>query len=185
MEHTPPEGVSTLKRIPNPAQLSESVRARLEQRAALHAADLAQGAQGVAAAPPVTQPAVPVQGALPDDAPLRRGEARQRRVQAVDTEEGVTVLSNRLVLPDPRLALTAQRTVAAEPDPEPPVEEDEALALSEPASVTETHSLRTLGSRPAPSNPVSAGLGWLVWPFVLFLLGGAVVGTLWFRKKTE
>ena len=106
-------------------------------------------------------------------------------MQAVDTEEGVTVLSNRLVLPEPRLVLTAQRAATAVDDPEPSVEEAEALALAEPNRVTETHSLRTLGSRPAKPAPVNAGLGWLVWPFVLLLLGGAVVGTLWFRKKTE
>jgi hypothetical protein len=105
------------------------------------------------------------------------------RVQAVETREGITVLSNRIQLPEQRLsAAVAKRPL---PDPEPPVVE-EAVAAANPSSITETRSLRPLSSRSAAraKNP-STGLGWLLWPFVLFVTTGAVVGTLWFRKKTE
>jgi hypothetical protein len=77
---------------------------------------------------------------------LRAAKGRTR-VHAVETDEGVTLLSNRLQ--------------------------------------PETHSLRPLSSRATKARDASAGLGWLVWPFVLFVTTGAVVGTLWFRKKTE
>jgi hypothetical protein len=195
-EHAPLEGVSTLKRLPKNAQLSESVRARLERRsaAARHAANLPQDDSARAAtaqAPSQIGSAVALDPAAPSNEPLRRGEARQRRVQALDTGEGLTVLSNRLVLPEPRLALTAQRSAEVASELEPPVEapDEPALAegssVTEPQSITETHSLRALSGRPTKSRATSAGLGWLVWPFALLLLGGAVVGTLWFRKKTE
>lgn len=104
------------------------------------------------------------------------------RVQAVETREGITVLSNRIQLPEQRLSAAVARQ--PRPDPEPPVVE-EPVAAADPASVTETRSLRPISSRsPKAKNP-SAGLGWLLWPFVLFVTTGAVVGTLWFRKKTE
>jgi hypothetical protein len=190
-EHAPLDGVSTLKRLPKSAQLSEAVLARLERRAARRAANLPPEDS---VAPAATQPAPPLVdtaaagAAVPSNEPLRRGEAHQRRVQAVDTGEGVTVLSNRLVLPEPRLTLAAQRSAEAVPmlDPEPaPVEAPDEPALAEVRSVTETHSLRALAGRPATSRPAPAGLGWLVWTFGLLVLGGAVAGTLWFRKKTE
>lgn len=174
-------GVSTLKRLPNSAQLSESVRARLEQRAARHAANLSQDDTAAAAAEAAT--AGPSD---PSGEPLRRGEAYQRRVQALDTGRGVTELSNRLVLPEPRLMLSAQRSAPAAPEPDAPLEEEaDEPALVEATRVTETHSLRSLASRPTKVPPAAAGVSWLVWPFLLFLLGGAVVGTLWFRKKTR
>jgi hypothetical protein len=190
-EHSPANGVSTLKRLTNPAQLSEGVRARLEQRAARHAANLGNESEAAAAARNARQAAAtgelaaPTPEGVPNDEPLRRGEALQRRVLAVDDGDGVTVLSNRLVLPDQRLMLTAQRANRAELEPSEPAEPAEELALAESASVTETRSLRALASRPTQAKAVSTGIGWLIWPFALFVLGGAVVGALWFRRKTE
>jgi hypothetical protein len=185
-EHAPVPGVSTLKRLSNPGQLSEGVRARLEQQNARHAANLPR--EDLSAAGGARhEPAGSAPPELSENEPLRRGEARMRRVQAVDTHAGVTVLSNRLVLPEPSLVLTAQLAGShrAEAEPEAPATEGEALAVAESPSVTETHSLRALAPRSAKSRLSSTGLGWLVWPFVLFVLGGAVVGTLWFRNKTE
>jgi hypothetical protein len=188
-EHGPANGVSTLKRITNPGQLSEGVRARLEQRAALHAASLQGDGEAAAAAQRARQGAAGTLAAVspegvPSDEPLRRGAAFQRRVQAVDDGDGVTVLSNRLVLPDQRLMLTAQRANRAPAQPSP-AEQAEVIALAESPNLTETRSLRALDSRPIKAKAASSGLGWLVWPFVLFVLGSAVVGTLWFRRKTE
>ena len=53
--------------------------------------------------------------------------------------------------------------------------------------VTETRSLRAMSSRREVSKAREGGLGvdWLLWPFVLLLATGAVVGTLWFSKKTQ
>jgi hypothetical protein len=181
-----PSGV--LPKVINPTQLSEGTRARLAERAAgRHPSSLPaqepnarhelphEAAPGVAASVP------PFRGHAGLSEPLRRGQARMR-VQAVETREGITVLSNRIQLPEQRLsAAVAKRPL---PDPEPPVVE-EAVAAADPSSVTETRSLRPISSRSARAKNPSTGLGWLLWPFVLFVTTGAVVGTLWFRKKTE
>jgi hypothetical protein len=104
-----------------------------------------------------------------------------RRVQVVETERGVTLLSNRFQpSPEPRLASLGARAPHEGSD-EPPLMEQAVVVTGEPP--TETHSLRPLSSRPRSSG---SGVGWLVWPFVLFVAAGAVVGsTLWFRKKVE
>jgi hypothetical protein len=157
----------------NPAQLSESVRARLQEHTlGRHASNL-------------PAPEVRPRHETPSE-PLRRGLARQRRVQAVETAEGVTVISNRLELPEPRLASMARRQpkpVEVAPEEE---HELEVANASHPESVTETHSLRAMTARPAKAKlDAGTGLGWLIWPFVLFVTTGAVVATLWFRKKTS
>jgi hypothetical protein len=104
------------------------------------------------------------------------------RVQAVETDEGVTLLSNRIQLPEPRLSdAVAKRPL---PAPERPLVEETAT-VADPPRATETHSLRPMSSRSTKAQNSGTGLGWLLWPFVLFVTTGAVVGTLWFRKKTE
>jgi hypothetical protein len=182
------EASGVLPKAINPDQLSEGARARLAERAAgRHPSSLParepaprpdlprEAAPGAAAQVP---PYRPVPGG---SEPLRRGQARMR-VQAVETDEGVTLLSNRIQLPERRLsAAVAKRPT---PDPEPPVT-DEAVAAADLSNVTETHSLRPSSSRNARAKSTSTGLGWLLWPFVLFVTTGAVVGTLWFRRKTE
>ena len=105
------------------------------------------------------------------------------RVQAVETDEGITLLSNRIQLPEQRLSAAVARTHLPKPV-EPRLVED-PVALADTPNVTETHSLRPLSSRAAKANNSGSGLGWLLWPFVLFVTTGAVVGTLWFRRKTE
>jgi hypothetical protein len=155
----------------DPGQLSESVRARLQEHTfGRHASNL-------------PTPELKPRHETPNE-PLRRGLARQRRVQAVETAEGVTVISNRLELPEPRLASMAMRQ-AKPAEVAPEAERELAVAnASHPESVTETHSLRAMSSRPAKLD-TGTGLGWLIWPFVLFVTTSAVVGTLWFRKKTS
>jgi hypothetical protein len=159
-----------LKKL-DPAQLSDSVRNRLQQHTlGRHASNL-------------PAPEVKPRHETPNE-PLRRGLARQRRVQAVETAEGVTVISNRLELPEPRLAAMRQaKPVEVAPEEAHAIEVANA---SHPESVTETHSLRAMSARPAKAKlDTGTGLGWLIWPFVLFVTTGAVVGTLWFRKKTS
>jgi hypothetical protein len=182
-----PSGV--LPKLINPSQLSEGTRARLAERAAgrhptsfparepmpHHQLPHEEGATSMPAYRP----------RLDTAEPLRRGQARMR-VQAVETDDGVTLLSNRIQLPEPRIsAAIAKRPL---PVPEPPVAEDPVAAADTP-NVTETHSLRPStshnASHDAKAKNKSTGLGWLLWPFALFVTTGAVVGTLWFRKKTE
>ena len=181
-----PSGV--LPKAISPGQLSDNARARLAERAAgrhpssLPAREPTPRHELPHAAAPGAAPSVPpYRGTVGGSEPLRRGQARMR-VQAVETDEGVTLLSNRIQLPEQRLsAAVAKRPL---PDPAPPVAEEEIVATAA-SSVTETHSLRPTSSRSAKSAHTSTGLGWLLWPFVLFVTTGAVVGTLWFRKKTE
>jgi hypothetical protein len=182
------EASGVLPKAINPNQLSEGARARLAERAAgRHPSSLAareptprqelprEAAPGAAAQVPPYRPVVG------GGEPLRRGQARMR-VQAVETDEGVTLLSNRIQLPERSLSAAVAKRPA--PDPEPPVTE-EAVAAADLSSVTETHSLRPSSARNARANNTSTGLGWLLWPFVLFVTTGAVMGTLWFRRKTE
>jgi hypothetical protein len=180
---TEPGDRAGLKTIPNPGQLAEGVRARLQEQAAgRHPSNLAQepprplhelppAAGGSALGPPSFRRV--------ETEPLRRGEARMRRVQAVETGEGVTILSNRMVeLPERTLNAMAMRR-----PPPPEAVEDEPTRVASGSRVTETHSLRTLASRTVTPKTKSTGLGWLLWPFALFVTTGAVVGALWFRKK--
>jgi hypothetical protein len=109
-----------------------------------------------------------------------------RRVQALETDEGITLLSNRInsLSGSPRLAsVIAEQPPPAQPLHESPPAEDEAIASADPG-VTAMHSLRPGSSRRLEAKNTGTGLGWLLWPFVLFVTTGAVVGTLWFRKKT-
>ena len=182
----PSEPSGVLPKLVNPLQLSEGTRARLAERAA--------GRHPSALPPPEPQShrELPAEAQSPaplppsrtrmGSEPLRRGQARMR-VQAVETDEGVTLLSNRIQLAEPRLSAAVARTPLPEPI-EPPAAEH-PIALADTPSVTETHSLRPMSSRAAKAKHTSTGLGWLLWPFVLFVTTGAVVGTLWFRKKTE
>jgi hypothetical protein len=174
-----PSGV--LPKTINPALLSEGVRARLEERVSgRHASALPQAPELRGASSATAGPAMAPPRAMSE--PLRRGQARAR-VQAVETDEGVTILSNRLqALPTPRLAsLVAQR-----PAPQQELPEDDGVAPAAVVSasdVTQTHSLRPLSSRSVKGK--GTGLGWLLWPFALFVTSAAVVSALWFRKKTE
>jgi hypothetical protein len=183
-ERKPPSEASGIlpKRI-DPNMLSEGVLAGLQERTA--------GRQ--AASLPSSRPELGKEpGRLPDPTlsatprhapggePLRRGEAHMRRVQAVETGKGVTLLSNRIhPSPEPQLAALAAQVPRERSEPPSPAE---ALA-TEPPRVTETHSLRPSSSQ--SSKHAGTGLGWLLWPFVLFVTTGAVVGTLWFRNKTQ
>lgn len=180
-----PSGV--LPKAINAAQLTEATRARLAERAAgRHPSSLpprepAPHHELPHEAAPTASTSVPPYRPVIGNEPLRRGQARMR-VQAVETDEGVTLLSNRIQLPEPRLsALVAKQPLH---DPEPAAAEEPVAAADAP-QVTATHSLRPSASRSAKAKSTSAGLGWLLWPFVLFVTTGAVVGTLWFRKKTD
>jgi hypothetical protein len=171
----------------NPAQLSESARARLAERAAgRHATSLPVREPAPRhMLPPETTPGAttvpPYRPRTVGSEPLRRGQAHMR-VQAVETDEGVTLLSNRIQLPEPRLSeAVAKRPL---PAPERPLVEEVATAAGPPRT-TETHSLRPMSSSSKKAKNSGGGLDWLLWPFVLFVTTGAVVGTLWFRKKTE
>jgi hypothetical protein len=183
---TEPGDRSGLKAIPDPAQLSESVRARLQEQAAgRHPSNLAQEPPRPLHELPSAAAGSSAVGAPSfrrvTTEPLRRGEARMRRVQAVETVEGVTILSNRMMeLPERTLTAMAMRR-----PPPPEAVEDEPSALASGSRVTETHSLRTLASRTVTPKTHSTGLGWLLWPFALFVTTGAVVGALWFRKKVS
>ena len=180
-------GAPVLKSIPNAnSVLSEGVRARLAERAAArHPSEIAahEPAPGeTRPAPVATAPTAAPQQAMSE--PLRRGIAYQRRVQALDTADGITVLSNRVSEPPaPRLAALQPSAVA-----ETEQASDEQRALADDGSrITETRSLRALSSRRdvPQARERSLGIDWLLWPFVLLLATGAVVGTLWFSKKTQ
>jgi len=178
-------GAPVLKSIPNAnSVLSEGVRARLAERAAArHPSEIA--AQEPAAAEATASAVAAAPAAAPARAqsePLRRGAAYQRRVQALDTGNGITVLSNRVTEPPaPRLAALQP---SAPGEHEPVSAEQEA---EDESRITETRSLRALSSRREvpQARERSLGIDWLIWPFVLLLATGAVVGTLWFSKKTE
>lgn len=189
----PPEGRAltpearlsgALPKLIDPAQLSESVRARLSERAAgRHASDLPEREPALGGGP------VPLVRSRASRDPLRRGMARMRRVQAVETAEGVTLLSNRIhPLPEPLLESTLERRPEPEAPnpPEGPAREALAAAAgaaSERPNATETRSLRPSASRSVA--PKGTGLGSLLWPFVLFVTAGAVVSTLWLNKRAE
>jgi hypothetical protein len=174
----------------DPGMLSESVRAGLAERAAGgHPGSLPSGPDlrepAARAATPSGTPFAARRNRLADE-PLRRGEAHMRRVQALETDEGVTLLSNRItsLSGSPRLASVLAEQPPLQPRRDSPPAEDETVVSAEPG-VTATHSLRPSSSRRLEAKNTGSGLGWLLWPFVLFVTAGAVVGTLWFRKKTE
>lgn len=107
-----------------------------------------------------------------------------RRVQAVEAGEGITLLSNRIKAA-PRVSDMISKKPREARDEAAPEQEEAVVAANEAPSITETRSLRPSSVRTASAKNASRGLGWLVWPFVLFVTAGAVLGTLWFRKKTE
>lgn len=177
----------------DPAMLSEGVRASLAERAAgRHPGSLPSARPDRPEPGALRTPSLPGSALAPPairsaDEPLRRGEAHKRRVQALETDEGVTVLSNRITALSgaPRLAsIIAEQPAPPQPPRDSPPVEDEAVVSAEPG-VTETHSLLPSSSRRLEAKNTGSGLGWLLWPFVLFVTAGAVVGTLWFRKKTD
>lgn len=181
-----PSGV--LPKAIDPTQLSEATRARLAERAAgQHASSIpaqtpnprteAEPAAGAVPAVPPFRPRLDI------GEPLRRGQARPR-VLAVETREGVTLLSNRIQISEARLSAALAKRPLPRPEPEASFA-DEPVAADDSSEVTETHSLRPMSSRSTKTRDVSTGIGWLLWPFVLFVTAGAVVGTLWFRNKTE
>jgi hypothetical protein len=107
------------------------------------------------------------------EAAARRGEARMRRVQSIETDDGVTILSNRFLdSPDPR-RVARQALVRAQPPGE--------AVIDEPQS-TETRSLRSVPATPATGDE---GDTWPSWPLFLLPLmaAGVTSGVLWFRKK--
>lgn len=178
----PAEASGVLPKTINPALLSEGTRARLEERVSgRHASALPSQVPELRTA---TSAAAPGAGLPPGsmNEPLQRGQARTR-VQALETDEGITILSNRLQPESvPRLAsLVAQQPAA-------PLEQAETEEIAPAAAVstsdaTETHSLRPLSSSGVTGK--GTGLGWLLWPFALFVTSAAVVSALWFRRKTE
>lgn len=179
-------GSPVLKSISNAnSVLSEGVRARLAERAAArHPSEIAAHEPAAGEATPA-QPATAPTGAPPQatSEPLRRGIAHQRRVQAL-TGDGITVLSNRVSEPPaPRLSALRPSAVA---ETEQATDEQRALA-DDGSEITETRSLRALSSRRdvPQARERSLGIDWLLWPFVLLLATGAVIGTLWFSKKTQ
>lgn len=171
------EASGVLPKTLDPALLSEATRARLDERVTgRHASALPLQA------PELRAGAVATNRRFVNE-PLRRGQARTR-VQAVETNEGITILSNRLqpLQPAPRLAALVAQQPAPSPA-EPEEEEDIAPAAVAAADVTETHSLRPLSSRSVKDK--GSGLGWLLWPFALFVTSAAIISALWFHKKTE
>lgn len=142
----------------NPAMLTEGVQARLRERAAARArVDTSAGADS-AGSPP-----------RPSEAARRIGEARMRRVQAFETHDGVTILSNRVSeLPLGPSAPIRQST--------PPEREGETL-VARPA-LTEARGLRAAGTS-APVQQGSTSDGW-GWPIAALLAVGAAVGTALF-----
>jgi hypothetical protein len=178
-------GAPHLKSIPNASSvLSEGVRARLAERAAArHPSEIAAHEAAPEPKPAPAAAAAPVAREHAPSEPLRRGIAHQRRVQALDTGNGITVLSNRVSEPPPIRNAGVRPYAAVEAE----LAAGEREALADESSVTETRSLRALSSRREvpKARERSLGVDWLLWPFVLLLATGAVVGTLWFSKKTQ
>ena len=147
---TPAQASPFFPKAIRPSMLAESVQSRLEERDAERRRES-------------------------EEEPRRRGEARMKRVRSVETEQGITILSNRLTeLPAPRLAMTAPMPAA------PPPREGETVV--ERPEVTETLALRAITSASVARD---ADPTWLGWVLASFMAVGAVVGTLWFRKKTQ
>lgn len=146
-----------------PSSLSESVQRRLRERAGPDPS-----------ARPVEPPPAEAPRALSETA-RRIGEARMRRVQAIDTGQGVTILSNRLAeLPAPT------HVAARQPDP---LLAQEGTTLVGPSEYTETRSLR-VASASAPSSRDADFRGWL-WPLAALLAACAGLGTLLYRKAAS
>jgi hypothetical protein len=184
----PAEPPGVLPKTIDPNMLSERTRASLQERSAgRHASSLPAPNADTARDPSRLQDTPSSSATFRQRAgsePQRRGEAHLRRVQAVETDEGVTLLSNRIKAAQ-RVSDLIAKTPPAPLDERAPAQEEVVAAAGESASITETRSLRPSSARTTSARNASRGLGWLVWPFVLFVTAGAVLGTLWFRKKTE
>jgi hypothetical protein len=107
-------------------------------------------------------------------------EARKTRTLAIETSDGVTVLSNQK-LGDPSLpeAPSARAEVAAVV---PAAVRPPGETILEPRQSTRTHSLRAGPSGAREGGAL--GLGWAV-PMLLLLASSTVAGALWWRKKTH
>lgn len=158
----PARGQTAFQQAIAPSHLPESVQEQLRERA---------GASPSAEPPTPAPPGAP--RALSETA-RRIGEARMRRVQAFDTSDGVTILSNRFSeLPNPR-------QVAVQAPSPPPRREGETVIA--PPALTETRSLRP--TVPSASMPRDTDLrGWL-WPLAALLAFSAALGTLLYRKTS-
>jgi hypothetical protein len=184
----PPEPSGVLPKTIDPNMLSERTRAGLQERTAgRHASSLPAPSAEVPREP--SRPLEPSSSSAtfrqqPISEPQRRGDAHMRRVQAVEAGEGITLLSNRIKAA-PRVSDMISKKPREARDEAAPEQEEAVVAANEAPSITETRSLRPSSVRTASAKNASRGLGWLVWPFVLFVTAGAVLGTLWFRKKTE
>jgi hypothetical protein len=96
-----------------------------------------------------------------------------RRVRSIETEDGVTVLSNRFLdSPDPRLVAIKAPVRSRRAD---------ETVINEP-QVTETQSLRAV--EPAAGTG-GKGNTWLGWPLFLlmFTTAGVIGGAVWMRIK--
>ncbi len=175
---TPPELPSQRSRffpkaIPASALLSERVQATLAERArAAQPAPMANTAE----APPTVSPAPAPPAAPPtlSEAAARRGEARLRRVQSIETDDGVTILSNRFLdSPDPRRAASRAPLVRSQPQGE--------TVINEP-QVTETRSLRTAEPTLATREEGDTSEDWQL-PLLVFVAAGLISGAVWLRMK--
>jgi hypothetical protein len=163
-------GAGLLKRIENPALLSERVLTQLEKRAS-----------GVDTVPTRSAAAAPGRGNVVERSPVPvatsadvRREERQRRTRAFETEAGVTVLSNRNADAAP-----APRRRA--PDlPGPAMERPTGETSIDPPRLTSTHSLRPLSAAQSERNALSVGL-----PLLLLLGASTLAGALWWHKKGQ
>lgn len=159
--------------------------------------------QKVLSPPADTQgaPAVPA-AAAPAPRPLdpevaRRGEAYRNRMRAVETADGVTLLSNQprdlpgaapvTARPTPPAALARAAPLDLERDEgEPPREEDEAEVEGErevasASPVTETRSLRPKPApRPRREPPVESGFRWPMFVLLVALFG---LAALWVVRR--
>ena len=164
------------KTIPS-ALLSERVQATMAARA--RAAQPAPSADTAEAPPPLSPPPAPPAAPGPSEAAARPDEARMRRVQSIETEDGVTILSNRLLdAPNaPRVVASEVPVVRSRPSGETVIDKPQ---------ITKTHSLRTAKPTPATGDEHNESDTWPSW-LILSSLGVAAAGMtgggLWLQRK--
>jgi hypothetical protein len=154
------------KRIGNPGILSEKVRARLEERVRSRAAE-----DGV-------PPPLPLAGTdtlPPEDAVIHAeppsGDTLRRRMISFETDEGVTILSNRRAdLQSPAPAPLPSAPVVTRQSAEEPVPER--------SEATETRSLRARRAPPPRRKETSTSWGWIA-----LVAGGAGGLGFWWLKR--